>query len=65
MVGSSVSIELGVLGSDEGVYTQWILEDNGRAEIPLSSSNDVVGRLIQKRIRRGASYEFLTFNGWK
>ena len=25
----------------------------------------VVGRLIQKRIRRGASYEFLTFNGWK
>jgi hypothetical protein len=65
VVGSSVSIELGVLGTDEGVYTQWILEDNGRAEIPLSSSNDVVGRLIQKRIRRGASYEFLTFNGWK
>ena len=25
----------------------------------------VLGRLIQKRIRRGSTYEFLTFNGWK
>ena len=40
-VASSASIELGVLGQETGTgYTQWILEDNARAEIPLDSHNE-------------------------
>jgi len=37
VVGSSTSIELGVLGDG---YAQWLLEDNARAEIPLSSNEE-------------------------
>merc|ERR1719483_1519235 len=41
VVCSSVSIELGVLGTDSTAgYTQWILEDNARAEIPLDSGKE-------------------------
>ena len=40
-VASSASIELGVLAQEAGQgYTQWILEDNARAEIPLDSENE-------------------------
>ena len=41
-VASSTSIELGVLGlnSPPPGYTQWILEDNARAEIPLNKNEE-------------------------
>ena len=42
-VASSTSLELGVLGEREvgqGHYTQWILEDNSRAELPLAGAEE-------------------------
>lgn len=37
MVASSNSTELGVLGSAGDTWTQWIISDSARAELPLSS----------------------------
>ena len=39
-VVSSTSVELGVLGHSDTGYTQWILEDNARAEIPLAGAEE-------------------------
>lgn len=40
MVASSNSMELGVLGATNDTWTQWILNDNARAELPLSASKN-------------------------
>ncbi|KAG5897453.1 hypothetical protein JTB14_002714 [Gonioctena quinquepunctata] len=37
MVASSNSTEVGVLGSTADTWTQWIISDSARAELPLSS----------------------------
>ncbi|KAK4879776.1 hypothetical protein RN001_007922 [Aquatica leii] len=38
LVASSNSMEVGVLGNEKEQWTQWILTDSARAELPLSSS---------------------------
>lgn len=38
MVASSNSMEVGILGSEGDKWSQWILGDSARAELPLSAS---------------------------
>lgn len=39
MVASSNSMEVGLLGFENDTWTQWILADAARAELPLSTAN--------------------------
>ena len=67
VVWSSASIELGVLGTEQGTgYRQWILEDNGRAEVPLArdSEESYPVRLAVDYTAAGETTPSLLFSDW-